>query len=111
MRVEPPEIPSTDAPVEMMGDILHWKVLLKYIKEQCKDIGEFVLQRNVVRYFVPNKLHSAERKKEEQKVMTAIEGLERTGYIARALGVTKDGTGVCITLLKYAGRIEIEQDE
>ncbi len=111
MRIEETqETKKITLPLEMTGKTLHWKVLLKYINEECKVVGGFVLQQKVVNHFVPEGLSLATKKQERAKVLVALEGLERSGYVGKAMGIVEGKTGVCLTLLKYPGRVDTEEE-
>lgn len=90
-----------NTPLEMSGELLHWRVLLKYIKSQVKNINGFILERDVIRHFAPLGLKSRQRAFEENKVTKALEGLYEAGWCKVTLGQTASGIGRVITLVKY----------
>lgn len=95
---------TLEQPLEMSGESLHWKVLCKCIKEKCVSIGGIVLERQVIKHFVREGLSSRERRVQEEKVSIAIGGLISAGYVSRCFGIVEGAAGVCLVLLKYAGK-------
>ena len=96
--------------LEMSGERLHWKVLLKYIKSQVKEINGFILERDVIRHFVNPELKSNKKVKEGNKVKQALDVLYRNQWCSVSLGETENGVGRVITLLKYPTS-KLEEDK
>ncbi len=95
--------------LEMSGDILHWKCLLKYIKQEAKVVGGFVLERDIIRHFITPDAKSRERRRDEEKIKQALEGLYRAEWCKASLGQTPSGIGRVVTLLKYPSELANEQ--
>ena len=94
----------------MTGESIHWKVLLKYIKSQVA-IGGFVLEREVIKHYVPETLQRSQQQVERKKVEKALQGLYDAGYCSVSMGQTEQGVGRCITLLRYfTSKIESEDE-
>jgi len=95
---------------EMTGQVLHWRVLLKHIKTQVGGVGGFVLERDVIKHFVPDGLQRSQNQLERAKVEKALQGLHDAGYCVPSIGQTDNGVGRVITLLKYPNT-KVEEDE